>query len=532
VLPRPGPVPTSAGPSHIPVPTGSQSAAFDRAAHDRFGIAGEVLMENAGRAAALVLQHTYPAGSVVVVAGAGNNGGDGVVLARTLAAAGWPVELLVCGDRPDPDPLLHGWAIPTRRASTVDALPAESFARASIIVDALLGTGLRGAPRPFETAVIRAMNEAEADLVALDLPSGVDADTGATPGESVRAGLTVAFGAPKLGTLLHPGRACTGGLIAIDIGFPPWEEGDASALLLTGGWAARHRPRRPPTAHKNSAGRLLVLAGSPGMAGAAVLATRAALRSGAGFVRVAVPGPLRDLLQSLAPEAVCIDAADPAALADAVRASDAVAAGPGLGTGEAALAALRIVLGEARERALVLDADALNLLATGRLELPAGADPERMLLTPHPGEAARLLGPGSSPALGGDPVAAVRRLADRFGATVLLKGATSLVGAPGKGPLLVAARGSSDQARAGMGDVLTGTAGAFAARGCAASVAGGLALHFTGIAADRAAKGEALLPTDVIEELPGALVSGGPNPDADPAPTGIPFVILDLPPAR
>lgn len=541
--PRARPSTGSFGRSRVFLPTGRESAAFDQRAISETGVPSTVLMECAGRAAALVVQRLHPRGRIVVVAGGGNNGGDGVVMARSLTAWGRDVELVVAGERPDPDPLLHGWSLPrTSAPENADGL-RDALGRADVVVDALLGTGIRGAPRDPAAAVIRSIAACGRPVVALDVPSGVDADTGAVGGEAVRADVTVAFGTPKLGCLMHPGRERAGRLVAVEIGFPPWSQDDASARLVTRGWAASRRPRRPPVTHKNAEGRLLLVAGSPELAGAAVLSARGALRAGVGFLRVAAPPELRGLLQAAVPEAVHVDAKDHDALTAAVRASDAVAVGPGLGTGSAAREGFRRLLEARADRALLLDADALNLLATDALDLPAAdaldlpADDDSaeraptgggVLLTPHPGEAARLLACDPGDVLA-DPPGAARRISERHGAATLLKGTPSLVApADPAEPLLVSGEGSSDLARAGMGDVLTGVAAAFLARGSTPSVAGGLALHFTGRAADLAGMGEALLPTDVARWMHEALAEDGDGASD----LGLPLVLLDLPPAR
>lgn len=508
------------GRSRVPVPTGSEATAFDaRAARDA-GVPERVLMESAGRAAAQCVQRLHPEGWVAVVVGKGNNGGDGLVLARALTAWGREVEVLEVGERSEPDPLTHGWDLSRRRLEDEDAL-RRRLSGAGVVVDALLGTGIRGAPRPLQAGAIRSMNDAGSPVVALDIPSGVDADSGAAPGEAIRAAETIAFGAPKLGSLLHPGRERSGRVLAVEIGFPPWSAEDASVLLITPAWASECRPRREAVTHKNAAGRLLLLVGSPGLAGAALLSAGAALRAGVGFLRVATPPALRELVQGRVPEAVWVDASDASTLSEAVEASDAVAAGPGLGTGEEARRLLDVVTNAAAERAILLDADALNLLA----QHPESGW-KAHLLTPHPGEAGRLL-ERDSREMAADPVDSARSLARRFGSAVLLKGTPSVV-APSspEGELLVSASGSSDLARAGMGDVLTGVAGAFLARGASPRSAAGLALHFTGRAAARAAAGEALLPTDLIHHLPAALSEEG----AGSSSLDLPFLLLDLPP--
>ncbi|MEX0935531.1 MAG: NAD(P)H-hydrate epimerase, partial [Gemmatimonadota bacterium] len=268
------------------LPTGDEAARFDRRAIEEFGVPAAVLMENAGRGAALVLDRLWPRGRVLVAVGSGNNGGDGVVLARTLFAQGRHVEILLVGDRPDPDPLLHGWPVPVRRVPDDPALLYGLLTEAAVLVDALLGTGVSGAPRPPYDRVIRGINRVDRPRMALDVPTGVDSASGAVPGEAVQAGLTVAFGDPKLGTMLFPGRAHAGRLVAVEIGFPPStsaasrSERDSEELggsppgkarLITGGWARANRPVRSLVTHKKAAGHLLVVAGSGGMAGAAIL---------------------------------------------------------------------------------------------------------------------------------------------------------------------------------------------------------------------------------------------------------------------
>jgi ADP-dependent NAD(P)H-hydrate dehydratase / NAD(P)H-hydrate epimerase len=541
-------------PSFLPVPTGTEAAAFDRAAPAR-GVPDGVLMESAGRAAADLVQAlagARPPGPVVVLAGAGNNGGDGVVLARTLHTRGIPVLLLVDPRRPDPDPLLHGHDVRVQSlpdAAVAAALLAPDDPPAAVLVDALLGTGLTGAPREPSASWIRAL-EAEArrsgaPVVALDLPSGVVADTGAVPGPAVRAALTVAFGAPKLGTLLHPGRGCTGRLVAVEIGFPPWGEGDAGAALVTGPWARAHFPFRAAPTHKNEAGRLLLLAGGHEMGGAAILAARAALRAGVGMLRVLTAPEHREAFHRGVPEAILPDVRDPGAVAAALEASDALAAGPGMGLGLGGAPAhllpglLEAMAGQAPGPGLLLDADALTLLGRGALP-PLPSDPGRRLLTPHPGELARIVEGGG----GASPLQDAEAAATRWGAACLLKGTPSVVVAPGQGPALVSASGSSAFARGGMGDVLTGVAGALLARGCDARTAAGLALHLTGRAADEAGSPEALTPSELVEGLPGALreleeaappTAGRSRRREDPGEDRVgahPALLLDLDPAR
>ena len=528
----PGCSPRLFGRPRVALPTGTEAAAFDRRAIDDLGVPGAVLMETAGRSAGELLMRLFPRGRVVIVAGGGNNGGDGVVLARCLAAWGRDVELLRTREGGGPDPLLHGWQLPGARLDPAAVDLPRRLAGADVVVDALLGTGIEGAPRSREANLIRAMNAAGRPLLALDLPSGVDADDGTVPGEAVEATVTIAFGAPKRGCFRHPGRRYAGRLLAVEIGFPPWSDADASAFLLTPGWAHQNWRPRDPEAHKNRAGRLLLMAGSLRYGGSALLAGLGALRAGAGFLRLAAPPALREVVQGRLPEAVFVDASDGVALQDAVAESDAVAVGPGLGRDSEAAARLAAVLEPVGERPVLLDADALNFLAADTL--PGWRGTEGTLLTPHPGEAARLLGLDPSEVTS-DPEGAARQLAERYRTAVLLKGVPSMIAPRAAGtPLLVAAAGTSDLARAGMGDVLTGVAGALLARGYGPSTACGLALCLTAAAASRVGAGEGLLPSDMAEAVPFVLPGSESAPEAgeDAKNSEPPFLLLDLPPAR
>ena len=506
-------------------PTGREAAAFDRRAIGEAGVPAPVLMENAGRAAALVVERLYPEGRVLVLAGPGNNGGDGLVLARAFAAQGRGVRVLQVGRRDVPDPLLHGWPVPVASAPEGEEALRADLGETRLLVDALLGTGVRGRPREPHARAIRAINGSERPVVSLDVPSGVDAELGEVPGEAVRAELTIAFGAPKLGTLLFPGRGRAGRLVAVEIGFPPVGEGEIPGRVITPGWAERHRPRRRRVTHKKAEGQLLVVAGSPGVAGAAILSGRGALRAGVGYLRVASHPENRELLQASLPEALFVDVLDGEALRRAAEASDAVVAGPGIGVDEAAGRRLDALLELPGPRGLLLDADALTLLGAGALPAFARAStPARRLITPHPGEMARL---GEAPGeIRARPVEVSRRGAERYRSALLLKGQPSLVASGTDGSVWVSSGGSSNLARGGTGDVLAGVAGAFLARGADALEAGALALHYTGRAAALAGRGEALLPSDIAESM-GAALGERPLRASD---LELPFVLLDLDP--
>ena len=498
-------------------PTAAQAADFDRFAIRERGVPEPALMENAGRQAALLVQHLYPRGPVAALVGSGNNGGDALVCLRALAAWGRSVGAVFVGERPDPDSVVHGWDLPEIGFDTADGGGDALMRRlkgAGVVVDGMLGTGLRGAPRGRHATAIGAANRADVALVALDAPSGVDGNTGATPGVAIRAALTVAFGWPKLGTLLHPGRARCGRIVAVEIGFPPDTglDGARWAELATAGWAARRFPRRSPAAHKNAVGSLAVVAGAA-MPGAAVLAARAAFRAGAGLVRVCSSRVAGDAVGEV-PEAIFVDARDGEALREAVRASDAVAVGPGLGTGDGAVRALEAVLAARGRRPLVVDADALTLLARGVAGGVAALGDVPAVVTPHPGEMSRLTG-RTVAEIQADRVGAATDFAATHKVVALLKGVPSLVADPRDRLLVSATEHTSALAVAGMGDVLTGAVGSFLAQGVEPRAACGLALHVTGRAAVESDLGPALAPSDVVE--------GMRAPDPQPPSTDLPF---------
>ena len=515
------------GRADVPAPTGRESADFDRHAIDELGVPQPVLMENAGRAAATLLQRLYPGGPVVALVGAGNNGGDALVALRTLAAWGREVRAVLVADRAGPEAVLHAWEVPTVRDGDLDEVGwREALGRATVVVDGVLGTGVQGAPRERQARALRHLGASGRPVLAIDIPSGVDAATGAVPGEAARADVTVSFGAPKLGCLLHPGRAHAGRVIAAEIGFPPMPPGTASAAVTTPAWAQARLPVRALDTHKNAVGRLLVVAGQPGMAGAAILCARAGLRSGAGLVQVCSAPENREVIQGAVPEAIFVDADDAVALDGALQAASAVAVGPGLGTGERGEALLARVL-RVGVAPVVVDADGLNLLAASRGGSAREVAARRpLLLTPHPGEMGRLRGL-SAEEIHADRVGVVRRAAEELGCAVILKGAPSLVAAPGE-PTQVDTQGSSDLATAGLGDVLTGVCGALLAQGLAPRDAGAVALHLSGRAAVLAGRGASLTPSDVVRWLPDALAERGAGEDR----LRLPFVTLDLDPAR
>ena len=501
---------------HVPLPTAAQAAAADRAAHDEFNVPGRVLMESAGRAAALVLQRLYPRGRIVGVAGSGNNGGDLLVMLRVLHAWGRDVTLIAAGSAPPDVSLLHGAALDVVAADNA----TDELHRAAVIVDGMLGTGAQGPPRGRIIDWIRRINDAPAPVLALDLPSGVDASNGSVATTTITAAATVMFGWPKLGLLLHPAREHCGRIIAVEIGFPD-QVGHPDAALVTPAFVRRHLRPREASAHKGTAGRLLVLGGQEGMAGAAAIATRAAMRAGAGLLRVASAASNRVILQTLVPDATFLDRAR-LAVQD-LEPMHAVVAGPGLGTDEEARGALAYVLQTMQGRPALLDADALNIHADEPGTLRDVAAGRQLVITPHARELSRITTYSLDDVLADMPGAA-RAAARTFDCVVLLKGQPSLIAMP-DGRLLVNAVGSSDTATAGMGDQLAGTIGAFLAGGADALHAAALGLFLSGRAADLAALGRSLTPDDVSDHLPAAMAHPGPEHSS----LQLPFVTFDQP---
>lgn len=458
--------------------TASQVRELDRRVAEGLGLAPGELMERAGAAAFRRLRANWPRiRRLGVVAGPGNNGGDGYVVARLAAAAGLQVRLAAPGGAPragsDAERASRRYAA---AGGQVTAEVGHVLKHAELVVDAIFGTGLSRPPAGALAAAIEAVNACGRPCFALDLPSGLDSDTGHAPGAAVQATRTLSFIVDKPGLHTGAGVARCGTVDLADLGAP------AAALQAAGEPAARlidpaplvatHWPPRRRDAHKGDFGHVLLIGGARGMAGAAALAATSALRSGAGLVSVAThPGHLAALLAAR-PELMVHEVAQATELDALLARASVLALGPGLGTGDWGRQLLRRAL--ASRLPCVLDADALNLLATGAVKLPEGGP---TIITPHPGEAARLLA-SDTETIAADRLAAARELQRRYGAVAVLKGAGTLV-ADGEGPLGVVPGGNPGMASGGMGDVLTGMIA-----GLWAQAAGGASAH-TGAAAAR-----------------------------------------------
>jgi NAD(P)H-hydrate epimerase len=493
---------------------------LDRHTIETLGVPGQLLMENAGRAVVEeVLANLPPDGDVVVVCGTGNNGGDGFVVARHLHLLGVPVRAVLLGEESavGGDAATH-LELARRAGVTLEGGRWRAPA-AGALVDAIFGTGLSRDVAGPAAASIRRINAAREArgralrVVAVDLPSGLSADTGEILGSAVRADATVTFGLPKLGLALEPGRSLAGRVVVARIGIAEQAPGvEIGAELWTRAVAGARLPARPAAGHKGSFGHALVVAASEGKTGAAALAAEGAARIGAGLVTIACPAGLNDILEIKCTEAMTAPVPDTSARALATTAEevvlalaatrDAVGLGPGVGEG-GETAALVASLVKRLEKPLAIDADGLRPFG-GQPEL-LKARPAPTVLTPHPGEAARLL--GSSPAeVNRDRLGAARRLARESSCVVLLKGAASVTASP-EGWAVVNPTGGPALASGGTGDVLLGMVAGLLAQGLEEFEAAALAAFVHGLAADRVAEragSSGLMATDLARELPAA----------------------------
>ncbi|MCW5891786.1 MAG: NAD(P)H-hydrate dehydratase [bacterium] len=500
--------------------TAAEMRALDRFAIEH-GTPGRVLMERAGAGAARALRARFGRvrGPVVIVCGKGNNGGDGFVVARHLKAAKRPVDVWLAGRRED----LRGdaawaagrWRGPVQHlAGDGDvARLAVRLARAGVVVDALLGTGLDKPVTGTFARVIEAINASGRPVLAIDLPSGMHADTGAPLGVAVQATATVTFAFAKIGQVTYPGLARCGPLDVVDIGIPDAAlaaVAPRARLLDDAGVGALLAPRRPDS-HKGTYGHVLVVAGSRGKGGAAVLCSHAAGRTGAGLTTLALPAALQPQLEARVPEIMTADlpdgpdgtasAGDGGAIDRLLAGRAAVVCGPGLGQNPGVKALVARVL-QGTTAPLVLDADGLNAVDAALLRRRSAPT----IVTPHPGEMSRLVGLPTAEVQADRPGVA-RRFAADTGVVVVLKGARTLIAAP-DGTLAVCPTGNPGMATGGMGDVLAGVTGGLLAQGLAPLDAACLAVYLHGAAADAVAarRGQVgLLAGDLLDELPPTL---------------------------
>lgn len=506
--------------------TTAQMRELDRQAIEDLGVPGVVLMENAGRGAAERLSRRYAElfpGPVLILAGRGNNGGDGYVIARHLNNWGWQVQTLVLaepatiiGDASvNLDILIRMGgqvAFVPDEHGLVNALDAAGDVR--LVVDALFGTGLSAPVRGHYGRAIDWINACGHPVVAVDIPSGVDATHGSLLGKAVRADLTLTFAAPKLGQTLYPGRAQVGNLEVLDIGIPATllAACEDDFRLVTAAEASPLLPARPATGHKGTFGHLLVVAGSRGKTGAAALTAEGGLRMGAGLVTLACPASAQPALAVKLTEVMTaplaeIDGALALAAGEELRAlwqdKEALALGPGLGQSPDTTELVCTLVREC-PLPMVIDADGLNALGPHPSFLRDIPDLQAVL-TPHPGEMSRLTGTSVAD-IEADRVGAAQRFALDYRVTLVLKGARTVIALP-NGRVRINASGNAGMASGGMGDALTGMIGGLLAQGMSPESASTLGVYLHGLAGDRLAANQGnagLFASDLLRELPAA----------------------------
>lgn len=492
------------------------------------GIPGGALMERAGVEMARVILHRYAPERACVVAGGGNNGGDGFVVARELYRAGVAVAVLATREEYSGDPetnlaILRNLGV---RLIGEDELTGE-LAAADTVIDALLGTGVRGAAREREAKFIEAMNGCAAPVVALDVPSGITAESGAVEGAAVRAELTVAAHAVKLGCVISPGREFAAENVAVEIGVPPEAEVEPEVEWTTAatlrGTPSGTLPRLSDPVHKYSAGALLVVAGSRAMTGAPEMVVRGADRTGCGIVFLAAPQGSAASLDARLTESIVtglpeddsgsMSGAGAREILGLAERASAVVLGPGLGTGEEQRKLVERLLSEV-EAPVLVDADAITLLADSEALVRREHPSRPTLVTPHAGELGRLLGTEASE-VSAHRLDSARRASERYGCCVLLKGSDTIIydtaAASGRagGRVSVNSTGSVALATAGTGDALCGVIGALLARGMGVYEAAQAGAWLHGRAAElwlqeTGGPPEALLATDLPGYLPRA----------------------------
>ncbi len=482
----------------IPVLDSSEMREADRITIRELGLSSLVLMETAAGAVTEVVADRFAgAGKVVVACGPGNNGGDGLAVARQLRCRDFDVDVALLvkeselrGDAGTQLELARSFGVRVHRCAASSRVRLGALLPgASVIVDALFGTGLDRALEGRWADAVGLLNAADVPIVAVDIPSGLQGSSAAVVGETVQATVTVTFAAPKVAHVLPPACWRCGEVAVAEIGIPPWVVARHARLgLVEGQDVAGWLPRRPVDAHKGQFGHLLIVAGREGRAGAAALAARAAVTLGSGLVTVATARGAVRPIQAQVPEAM-VDplpaGPDGAVAGDGIEASlakaTALAVGPGLGVSDGPRRLLVTIL-EKWDGPLVLDADALTLLGGNVRKLRKRS--AATVLTPHPGELARLLGVPTAEVVQ-DRLQAARMAAERSKAVVLAKGARTVI-AGGKGWTLINPTGTSGLASGGAGDVLTGCVGALLAQGLPAREAAAAAAWLHGRAAELA----------------------------------------------
>jgi ADP-dependent NAD(P)H-hydrate dehydratase / NAD(P)H-hydrate epimerase len=508
------------------VVTAAEMREMDRLTIQKYGVPSLTLMERAGEGIAQAVIERYGSNAkkgVLVVAGKGNNGGDGLVAARLLKKKRFPCEVALLAQRnelsPDASDNLRAYQKIKGKLGEIDAnrlsLLSQWIGKNGLIVDAILGTGMKNDVRGLFAEAIKMINASVQPVVAVDIPSGLDTDRGTPLGVAIQAELTVALGYPKLGEVIYPGVNYVGDLVVADIGIAAEAVVEVAPKieLLDRETVRRLVPRRAPDTHKGTYGHVLVVAGSRGKTGAAILACRAAMRTGAGLVTLAAPRSLNNIFAGSLVEVMTEPLRDNAAeeiepLSDddwhrLLGRKNAILFGPGIGVNNGTQNALRWVLRNL-EMPWVIDADGLNTLALDVHRLRHAKMPP--VLTPHPGEMARLTGK-SSATVNADRVGNARSFALENHCHVVLKGARTVI-ATAEGKVFINPTGNPGMASGGMGDVLAGILAALLGQGASPEDAMKLGVYLHGFVGDRAAaeKGQiGLIASDVIEGLPAGI---------------------------
>lgn len=484
---------------------------------ETLGLSAELLMENAGRVVAQVITKRFPVGRhVLILAGKGNNGGDGMVTARHLVEAGYPVQLILADSETSlsPDASVQYERIKRFRIP-VQVYDGENFEtqlqKADVLVDALLGTGTKGSPREPYASMIAAMNRAKKPIVSVDIPSGIDADNGSVFQPCIRATLTVALAFLKRGLVGQPGAEYAGECVVEPIGIPGWaaEQQGVKTFLLTEREIAGIMKSRNPSGHKGSYGHVIIIGSSQRMIGAGLLAAQAALRTGAGLVTLGLPSSLLTSVGGRVPEVMLAPIPDhglgdySAGMAQeillAAEGKHVLAIGPGLGRFADGEGFMKEIL-RGWKKPLILDADALNLLAPDVSLLKEREYPT--ILTPHPGEMARLLACNIAE-VQRDRIQIAKTFATTFGVTLVLKGSYTVI-ADHTGHVAINPTGNPGMATGGTGDVLTGMVSSLVSQGYSPFDAARIAVFIHGAAGDRVAKRvgvQALAAGDIIQEI-------------------------------
>ena len=522
--------------------TADQMRELDRRTIHEAGVPGKTLMERAGAGVVSAMEETFgtlKGKTVTIFCGKGNNGGDGFVVARLLRQKRRAVRVCLLAhvrDLKGDAKLMYQRFVKGAGRSSVLSTPSpdsmHQLAQDShVLVDALLGTGTSSPVTGLYHEAILAMNASEAPTVAVDLPSGIDADTGATLGTAVHADLTVTFGNPKLGLFLGAGIDHAGRLHCVDIGIPTQyvEDLQLPIELLTPAMIRPWLPKRPASAHKGTFGHAGIIAGSSGKSGAAALAAKAALRTGAGLVTVATPASVQASVASNLPEVMTLPLPETAdhtlsqqalpRLQSFVQSRNAIGIGPGLSTHAETAGVIRTLIAEC-DGPIVIDADALNALA-GHTSLLRSC-PLSPIVTPHPGEMARLLGESTAAAVNRNRVGIARDFARAHSSIVVLKGARTIIAHP-HGATAITPTGNPGMATAGTGDVLTGILAGLLAQKVSPWEAAQSGVYLHGLAGDLAAQTygyPSLMAGDLVACLPQAIThllhAGAPDREAVP----------------